>query len=194
VLIAFDRDDAGERGSAKVAERLMAEGFDCYRIEFPKGLDANAYALKLTPPSRSLGLMIRKAAWLGKGDAPAAPTTTTAAGDVPPSFAAAKENDGAPLIETESEIADAPPASSLVADFDPLPASVLPAMVTAEPEAQIGERDITISFAQRRYRVRGFDRNLAVDVRTTSSTSIRSISTAPRRGRTSSRRRRASCG
>jgi hypothetical protein len=68
--------------------------------------------LKLTPPSRSLGLMIRKAAWLGKGDAPAAPTTTTAAGDVSPPFAAAKESDDAPLIETESEIADDAPSSS----------------------------------------------------------------------------------
>jgi DNA primase len=168
VLIAFDRDDAGERGSAKIADKLLAEGFDCYRIEFPKGLDANATALKLTPPSRSLGLMIRKAAWLGKGDAPAAPTTpvsmATAAGDVSPSFVAAKENAAAPPIETESEIADDAPPSSLAASFEPLPASVLPAAVTAEPEAQIGERDITIAFGTRRYRVRGIDRNLAVDV------------------------------
>jgi hypothetical protein len=41
---------------------------------------------------------------------------------------------------------------------------VLPATLAAEPEAQIGERDITIAFGTRRYRVRGFDRNLAVDV------------------------------
>ncbi|MEI9985766.1 MAG: CHC2 zinc finger domain-containing protein [Aliidongia sp.] len=41
VLIAFDRDEAGERGAAKVAERLKAAGIECYRIEFPKGLDAN---------------------------------------------------------------------------------------------------------------------------------------------------------
>ncbi|MGH6846360.1 MAG: CHC2 zinc finger domain-containing protein, partial [Methylocella sp.] len=118
VLIAFDRDDAGERGTAKIAERLLAEGFDCYRIAFPKGLDANAYALKLTPPSRSLGLVIRKAEWLGKGDAPAAPTTplsmATAAGDVSPSFAAAKEIDSVPAGDGETEIA--PPSSSLAAD------------------------------------------------------------------------------
>ncbi len=30
VLIAFDRDDAGERGAAKFAERLMALGIDCF--------------------------------------------------------------------------------------------------------------------------------------------------------------------
>jgi DNA primase len=46
VLIAFDRDPAGERGAAKVAETLIAAGIECYRVEFPKGMDANDYALK----------------------------------------------------------------------------------------------------------------------------------------------------
>lgn len=55
ILIAFDRDDAGERGAQKVAERLMAEGFECFRIHFPKGMDANEYALKVTPANKSLG-------------------------------------------------------------------------------------------------------------------------------------------
>jgi DNA primase len=36
-LIAFDRDDAGERGAGKVAEQLMSEGLECYRIQLPKG-------------------------------------------------------------------------------------------------------------------------------------------------------------
>jgi hypothetical protein len=71
VLIAFDRDDAGERGAEKAAERLMAEGIECYRVQFPKGMDANEYALKVTPADKSLGLLIRKAVWLGKGAPPA---------------------------------------------------------------------------------------------------------------------------
>jgi DNA primase catalytic core len=70
VLIAYDRDDAGERGAAKVAECLMAEGIECFRIQFPKGMDANEYAQKVTPAAKSLGMLIRKAEWLGKGDAP----------------------------------------------------------------------------------------------------------------------------
>ena len=37
VLIAYDRDDAGERGAAKVAECLMAQGIECFRVQFPKG-------------------------------------------------------------------------------------------------------------------------------------------------------------
>jgi hypothetical protein len=71
VLIAYDRDDAGERGAAKVAEVLMAQGIECFRVQFPKGIDANEYACKVTPAAKSLGLLIRKAVWLGKGDAPA---------------------------------------------------------------------------------------------------------------------------
>ena len=70
VLIAYDRDEAGERGAAKVAEVLMAEGIECWRIQFPKGMDANAYARQVQPADKSLGLLVRKALWLGKGPAP----------------------------------------------------------------------------------------------------------------------------
>ena len=70
ILIAFDRDDAGERGADKVAERLIGEGLECYRVQFPKGMDASEYARKVTPAQKSLGLLIRKAVWLGKGAAP----------------------------------------------------------------------------------------------------------------------------
>ncbi len=72
VLIAYDRDDAGERGAAKVAETLLAHGIECFRVQFPKGMDANEYVCKVTPAAKSLGLLLRKAVWLGKGEAPAA--------------------------------------------------------------------------------------------------------------------------
>ena len=67
MLIAYDRDEAGERAAEKLAALLMAEGIECWRIQFPKGMDANEYALKVTPAAKSLGLAIRKALWLGKG-------------------------------------------------------------------------------------------------------------------------------
>jgi DNA primase len=65
VLIAYDRDDAGDRAAERLAARLMAEGIECWRILFPKGMDANAYALKVAPAEKSLGLAIRKALWMG---------------------------------------------------------------------------------------------------------------------------------
>ena len=55
VLIAYDRDEAGDRAAEKLAAQLMAAGLDCYRIQFPKGMDANEYALKVTPARESLG-------------------------------------------------------------------------------------------------------------------------------------------
>jgi len=71
VYIAYDRDEAGDKAAAKLAEELMQSGIECFRVEFPKGMDANAYALKVTPAAKSLGVMLNRAAWLGKGQRPA---------------------------------------------------------------------------------------------------------------------------
>ena len=58
VLIAYDRDDAGNAAAVKLAEKLKGEGLDSFRILFPKGMDANEYALKVQPAAKSLGLVI----------------------------------------------------------------------------------------------------------------------------------------
>ena len=54
VLVAYDRDDAGDAAAAKLIERLRGEGFSCARILFPRGMDANSYALKVQPAEKSL--------------------------------------------------------------------------------------------------------------------------------------------
>ncbi len=96
VLIAYDRDDAGERAADRLAERLIAAGIDCYRIQFPKGMDANEYALKVQPASKSLGALIRKAVWMGSGQAPEIAMTPAPAPSVTVPPLAAKE-EPAPL-------------------------------------------------------------------------------------------------
>jgi len=160
VLIAYDRDDAGERGATKVAERLTAAGIGCYRIQFPKGMDANEYAQKVQPASKSLGILIRKAVWLGNGSAPQRPLADMAQPGI----------DAAPTADETSDATDAA-VLPLVAEEAPapvtLPASPLPAAPTmAKPE--IKDNEIHLAFGeglqQRRYRVRGFAKNLAVDV------------------------------
>ncbi|WP_301101446.1 toprim domain-containing protein [Propionivibrio sp.] len=150
VLIAFDRDEAGERGAAKVAERLLAEGIDCFRIQFPKGMDANAYALKVTPASRSLGLVIRQALWLGKGTVPTHPETVPVAIDPPPT----------PILPTA--LAD----PSLAAKTFPaaLPASPLPAAPADDAPCTVTDNEITLTFGDRRYRVRGLAKNLSFEI------------------------------
>jgi DNA primase catalytic core len=67
VLIAYDHDDAGNRAAAKLAPKLQAAGFDVYRIELPKGMDVNEYVQKMSPAEKALGLLVKSAAWMGKG-------------------------------------------------------------------------------------------------------------------------------
>ena len=96
VYIAYDRDEAGNKAAAKLTEDLMQSGIECFRVEFPKGIDANEYALKVTPAAKSLGVLLHRAAWLGKGQPPAAGVTV-------------------PVIETE-------PATAAAPAIEPLPA------------------------------------------------------------------------
>jgi hypothetical protein len=152
VLIAYDRDDAGERGAAKVAERLMAEGIECFRIQFPKGMDANEYALKVQPAAKSLGLLIRKAAWLGKGQAPMLPDSA------PVTMTAAKDETPAPVAEVPS----VPPLAA--ADAVALPASPVPAIAVDEVPCEVKDNEITLTLGDRRYRVRGLAKNLSFEL------------------------------
>ena len=52
VYIAYDRDEAGNKAAAKLAEELMEMGIECFRVVFPKGMDANEYALKVSQRRR----------------------------------------------------------------------------------------------------------------------------------------------
>ena len=102
-------------------------------------MDANEYARKVTPAQKSLGQLIRKAVWLGKGAAPSetpgqhvedVALPTEAAAIEPPSLAAA------PAVSS---------ATTPVADV----------------EAQVSDDEVVMSFGERRYRVRGLAKNLS---------------------------------
>jgi DNA primase catalytic core len=67
IYIAYDRDEAGEGAMRELAEELRSLGMDCYRVLFPKQMDANEYALKVRPARKSLGVLLDRAEWLGKG-------------------------------------------------------------------------------------------------------------------------------
>ncbi|EKY6621713.1 toprim domain-containing protein, partial [Escherichia coli] len=70
VLIAYDRDEAGDRGAERVADELLACGLEAWRVPFPAGMDANEYALKSGNPEPALGLALQQARWLGSGNGP----------------------------------------------------------------------------------------------------------------------------
>jgi DNA primase catalytic core len=192
VYIAYDRDEAGNSAAAKLAEELMQMGIECFRVLFPKDMDANAYALKVQPAKKSLGLLLNKAEWLGKGQRPeprvlepvivAAPAPSTEPEPEPEpgieplpaeTKAAAKEK----IIEVTPESG---PAASIPAEIEkqvfplaakpepvaptaPEPATEAPAQVIEVPVEMRGE-DIFLQQGDRRYRVRGLNKNMSYEL------------------------------
>jgi len=170
VYIAYDNDDAGNKAAAKLAEELIESGLECFRVEFPKGIDANEYALKVTPAAKSLGVLINRATWLGKGQRAAAPEP-----EIEPLLGQAKaaakekkiEDDApeptpttdAPTEEVFSLAAEPEP----VAPTEPEPATAAPAPSIDVPVEIRGE-DIFIQQGDRRYRIRGLHKNLSYEL------------------------------
>jgi DNA primase len=143
VLIAYDRDDAGERAADKLAAELIAQGFECLRVQFPQGMDANEYARKFAPASQALALVLRQAEWMG-GARPVAAAEQ-----------AAKEETlvPAPLAEEAVELpvlaAEQPPPLRR-ADDDALPAEL--------PD------ELTLATGAVTWRVRGWKKNTSAEV------------------------------
>jgi len=154
VLIAYDRDEAGDKAAEELASKLIAAGIECFRVQFPKGMDANEYALKVQPAKQSLGLVLRKAIWLGKGPAPER------------SLVVAEEALGMETAAPAAEIEPVTPAPSLAAVVAPLatelpvePSTPMPEPKAPTIDADVTEQEVTFAFADRRYRVRGLTRN-----------------------------------
>jgi len=157
VLVAFDRDDAGDKAAAKVAERLAAAGVGAYRVLFPRGLDVNEYAQKVGPAQQSLGLALRNAAWIGDGEPPA-----RAAEPEQPPAAKKKKSEGE---EPAAEPPSAPPLAADPRPAEPPPATPAPpAPATPTVPAEVSEQEVVIRLGDRRYRVRGLAKNMTYDV------------------------------
>jgi DNA primase catalytic core len=256
VLIAYDRDEAGDMAAKKLAPLLAQHGIAPYRVLFPKGMDANAYAMKLGPPAKALGVALRSAAPLdeivtpslneasnhaaGRGDGPgmgahervggesvsddadvAGRGDGRAAGGVAQGDAVRLERAGAGAPLVAPEHAGVPALDGCALDrrggavagggdaavsaaahggavdggtggiagrrgaagslatsahgAHDLPVVVLPLAAAPEPcspapsiaqeiEAQVRDHDVVLTFGDRRYRVRGLEKNLAFDV------------------------------
>jgi DNA primase catalytic core len=171
VYIAYDHDEAGNKAAAKLAEELIEMGVECFRVEFPKGIDANEYARKVMPATKSLGVLINRAAWLGKGQRAAAPEP-----EIEPlpakTKAAAKEKkieDDAPepiaaiMPTTDAPAVDAPIEEVFSLAAEPEPATAAPAP-TIDVPVEIRGEDIFIQQGDRRYRIRGLHKNLSYEL------------------------------
>ncbi len=148
VLIAYDRDEAGDRAAEKLGEQLMARSIECFRVQFPKGVDANEYALKVTPADKSLGATLRGAMWMGKSAAPQ--STDSLASE------AATTTSAASKPEPATTRAD-PPSSSLAAES---PARVELAAPPVLASKHDGDKDeVRLVFGDRKWRIRGLTKN-----------------------------------
>jgi hypothetical protein len=179
VLVAYDRDEAGEKGAGKVAETLLAEGIECFRVLFPRGLDANAYALEVKPVEKSLGLVIRQAQWMGKGRSPSRSTVVLAqpvsseTSDQPPRDATPQEEpaDEPPVTSTEPltlgelaarQAAEEKLAPLLAASSETVPeASPAPPAPECDVPCEVRGEEVVLWLGDRRYRVRGLEKNLS---------------------------------
>jgi DNA primase len=170
IYIAYDRDDAGEGAAQELAEELLAMGIDCYRVQFPKNMDANEYALKVQPAAKALAILLNKAAWLGKGKRPIVAVSEpvieaqpTIEEEIEP---AAKEEISQPTgaETTTTENAVLPLAAEPTEPTDetvpsaPLPSAAAP---TIDVPTEMKGDEITITQGDRRYRVRGLGKNMS---------------------------------
>jgi DNA primase len=161
VLIAFDRDDAGDRAAKKLAAMLMAEGVECFRIELPRGADVNDVARDATSPAEVLGRFIRKAAWMGSGPGPA---ERRHAGPVEPPTPSMADP------EVSSSVAQPPVAQPTVTQL-PGPSPVVePGVVSPAPSVGVPVPELSdageavIVFGDRGWRVRGLDKVSSFDL------------------------------
>jgi len=137
VLIAFDRDQAGDAGAEDVAKRLAAEGIACFRVLFPKSMDANAYAGKVTPAEQSLAVLLRSAEYI------AGPLRSGSGIRVPGSEKETLrgENHHPPA----EQVAEEPMNSSLITDAEP----ISPLAAGPEPHSPVKSQEIPASSAHR---------------------------------------------
>jgi len=172
VLIAYDRDAAGNTAAEKLAAKLIAEGLDCYRVQFAKGMDANQYALEVKPATKSLGVAIRSAQWLGKGKTK--PVTTTVAEPAPsssrpilPSTPSPPEppNDEEAALPLAAEADDLVQEKPAAKEEPPalLPAAAIPPPPAPEIPAEVTGQEVVVVLGNRRYRIRGLEKNASFD-------------------------------
>src|SRR4029453_18713481 len=114
--------------------QLMEAGMSCYRVQFPRGMDANEYAQKVSPAGKSLELALRSAVFMGKGkgglDGDLIAAVRAGAG-APPELHSAPEAPPAPAAPMEPAATAAPTALPVAAPADLPPATLASVEATA---------------------------------------------------------------
>jgi len=155
VLVAYDRDEAGDRGAGEVADALARHGVAVYRVNFPKGMDANEYARQVQPASKALATLLRSAEWMKGGEANANRAHAPEPEPVIIEAEAARKE----TPEAITHDAPTPPPLLLAAE----PATPAPAAPAARLGADVSAKEVTIRLSERTWRARGLAKNASYD-------------------------------
>ena len=145
VLIAYDRDETGDRQADALSERLLFDGLECLRVQFPQGMDANEFALESSDPGAELLDRLQRAVWMGK--LPPAPSGT---GGEEAALSLVAE--AAPAAPAAAQPPVTAPASS------PL-AGLMPPTIPIEKKGE----QLELRLGDRFYRVRGLEKNTSFE-------------------------------
>lgn len=145
------------------APKLLAAGTDVHLMRFPQNVNANKYAQGFSNGASALGMVIRRAEWIGKGQPPASsvvvPELPEELGDELDDLDDAEIDDE---TDEQSEADEAIASNPVPASFPKLTASPLPPAPT-DVEADYDGDEAIIQLGHRRYRVRGLAKNLSFD-------------------------------
>lgn len=147
VVIAFRRDEAGDRAAEALATKLAPEGITVYRAVLPMDGDVNDLVVRSASPKDALDRTLRSAVWLAGArqvQVPRAEEPVTAAEPSAPP---------APTAEPEQ----AAQAASCVET--PLPQEPK----TTDVGMKVGDDEVMLNLGDRRYRVRGLGKNTSFD-------------------------------
>ncbi len=152
LLVAFDGDDAGDRGAKALAAELAelpGAGVELFRVELPRGADVNDVAVETKNPTDALGRYLRKASWMGgaKNGRPSSPRVEVEPVRVVP-----------PGLDSPAHTVEPVEPAPVVAPEEPDEAEG-----SGDPSQVVG-RELLVEFAERRWRVRGLDKVTSFDV------------------------------
>jgi DNA primase len=142
ILIAYDRDDAGEHAAELLSQKLIAEGIECSRVLFPMGQDANQHAQQTESPEKAFKHVIQNAVLMGNG------RKAFYINDIQVQNEAAKE---------EKEKENEKPTSQASNDT-PLPAP------GCDIQAEVKPDGVIIQLEDRQWRIRGMSKNMSYEI------------------------------
>ncbi len=172
VWIAYDRDEAGDTAAERLKEELDKLGVGSHRVLFPKGMDANEYARKVTPAQQSLAVLLNRAEWWGKTTATKKAAKEKSSEPEPepkePQPEPPTAEPSPPVIEPlpviePSPVIEAPPVAETPPTIE-APQPVIPLAAELDVEIASGSDEIIMRHGDRRFRIRGLAKNLSHDL------------------------------